>query len=34
MFLLKIVLIYDKPLLSGQPPLSGYLLTSILKEAA
>ena len=26
MFLLKIMLIYDKPLLSGQPPLGGHLL--------
>ena len=33
MFLLKIMLIYDEPLLSGQPPLSSYLLTSILRVA-
>ena len=25
MFLLKITLIYDEPLLSGQPPLSSHL---------
>ena len=25
MFLLKIMLIYDDPLLSGQPPISGHL---------
>ena len=27
-FLLKIILIYDEPLLRGQPPLSGHLLVT------
>ena len=34
MFLLKIMLIYDEPLLSGQPPFSSYFPTSILRVAA
>ena len=28
MFPLKIILIYDEPLLKGQPPLSGHLLVT------